>query len=72
MSVITVTITDQTFDKKSSEVAYIDHVLDLVATSLRNSQGNISAPTNVLGTNAVGTPNTIVASYTYTASASKV
>jgi hypothetical protein len=71
MSVISISITDQTFDKKSSEVCYLEHVIDLIRVSLRNSQGTSSAPTNVLGTSATGVPNSIVASFTYTASAAK-
>ena len=70
LSVLSVTITDQTFDKKSSEVAYLQKVLHLVAQSLSSKQGASSAATNVLGVNAAGVPNTVVASYTYTASAS--
>jgi hypothetical protein len=70
---LTVTITTPpAFDKKSSEVAYFDYVLDLVATSLRNTQGNNAATVNVLGTLPSGVPNSIVATYTYTASASGV
>lgn len=69
MTVLTVTIVDQTFDKKSAEVAYLEGVLQLVGASLRRSQGTVSTSTNVLGTNAAGTPNTTLASYTYTASA---
>jgi hypothetical protein len=71
MSVLTVTITDPTFDKKSSEVAYLRQVLELVGASLERTRGTVSSSTNVLGTSAAGVPNTIVASYTYTSSANK-
>lgn len=70
MTVLTVTITDPVFDKKSSEVAYLARVLDLVKFSLQQSQGTKSTATNVLGNSYAGTANTVVASYTYTASAS--
>jgi hypothetical protein len=70
MTVLTVTFVDQTFDKKSAEVAYLEKVLELVAAELRNTQGTVSASTPVLGTNAVGTPNTTLATFTYTSSAS--
>ena len=69
MTVLTVTIVDQSFDKKSSEVAYLANVLDLVKASLQRTQGTVATATNVLGTNSAGTPNTTLASYTYTASA---
>jgi hypothetical protein len=72
MSLVVTITTPPAFDKKSSEVAYFDYVLDLVATSLRNTQGSIAASQNVLGTNPAGVTNSIVATYTYTASASFV
>jgi hypothetical protein len=68
---ITIT-TPPAFDKKSSEVAFFDYVLNLVSTSLRNTQGNVATTVNVLGTNPAGVPNSIVASYTYTASGTVV
>jgi hypothetical protein len=70
MSVLTVTITDPTFDKKSSEVAYLRRILEHVAAELQRTQGASSAATNVRGMSSTGVANTIVASYTYTASAS--
>ena len=70
MTVFTCTFVDQTFDKKSAEVGYIAKVLELVAASVQKSQGTVSTSTNVLGTNGAGTPNTTLAVYTYTASAS--
>jgi hypothetical protein len=70
MSVLTVTITDPVFDKKSSEAAYLAHVLELVATKLRNQQGAISSATNVLGTSSTGVANTVVATFTHTPSGS--
>jgi hypothetical protein len=70
MTVFVCTFVDQTFDKKSAEVGYIAKVLELVAHSIQSSEGASSSATNVLGTNAAGTPNTTLATYTYTASAS--
>jgi hypothetical protein len=70
MTVLTVTFVDQTFDRKSAEVAYLANVLGLVQASLQRSQGAVSASTSVLGVNQAGTANTSLASYTYTASAS--
>jgi hypothetical protein len=70
MAVLTVTITDPVFDKKSAEVGYLARVLNNVAAHLQASQGTIASTQNVLGTSSTGAANTIVASYTYTASAS--
>jgi hypothetical protein len=70
MSLVVTITTPPAFDKKSSEVAYFDYVLDLVATSLRNTQGNNAATVNVLGTNPAAVANSIVASYTFTATGS--
>jgi hypothetical protein len=70
MTVLTVTIVDQAFDKKSAEVAYLQRVLDTLKNELGRGQGNVTSGT-ILGTNAAGTPNTSLGSWTYTASASK-
>jgi flagellar hook-basal body complex protein FliE len=70
MTVFVATFVDQTFDKKSSEVAYIAKVLRKMADDVQKSQGASSAATNVLECNQAGTPNTAVAQWTYTASAS--
>ena len=69
MTVFVCTFVDQTFDRKSAEVAYIAKVLDLVKASLQSSQGAISTATAVKGTNEAGVANTTLATYTYTASA---
>jgi ribosome maturation factor RimP len=70
MAVLTVTITDPVFEKKSSEVAYLARVLENVAATLQRSQGNITSG-NVLGVSSSGVPNTIVASFTYVASGTR-
>jgi hypothetical protein len=72
MSLVVTITTPPAFDKKSLEVAYFDYVLDLVATSLRNTQGNNTSLVNVLGTLPSGVPNSVVATYTYTASGTVV
>jgi len=69
MTVLTVTIADQVFDKKSSEAGYICRVLEKLGAQIQRTQGAVSSGT-VLGTNAVGTPNSALATYTYTASGS--
>ncbi len=70
MTVFVATFVDQTFDKKSAEVAYIAKVLRNMADTLQRSEGAVSTATPILDVNQAGTPNTQVASYTYTASAS--
>jgi hypothetical protein len=70
MTVFTCTFVDQVFDKKSAEVAYIEKVIGLVAQKLSGQRGTVSTSQNVLGVNAAGTPNTTLATFTYTASAS--
>ena len=72
MTVLTISITDQTFDKRSAEVNYLVKVLDLIQSHLETRRGTQSGQgtQNVLGTNQVGTPNSIVATYVYTASTS--
>ena len=70
MTVVVATFVDQTFDKKSAEVAYIARILRKMADDLQKTQGTVSAATSVLHPNAAGTANTAVASWTYTTSAS--
>jgi hypothetical protein len=70
MTVLTVTIVDQAFDKKSAEVAYLQRTLDLLKNEIGRGQGTVTSGT-ILGTNAAGTPNTSLGSWTYTASATK-
>jgi hypothetical protein len=69
MSVLTVTIVDQSFDKKSAEVQYLAKVLHLAAAEIQRGQGTVTSGV-CLGTNAAGTPNTHLGAWTYTASAS--
>ena len=70
MTILVVTVADQTFDKKSSEVAYLRRVLELVGAELERTRGTISTTVTVRGVKPDGTPNTAVATYAYTASAS--
>jgi hypothetical protein len=70
MTVFTITIVDQTFDKKSSEAAYLARVLSLVALKLQSNQGTLTGSQNVLGTNAAGVANTVVATFTHSPSGS--
>jgi hypothetical protein len=70
MAVLTITINDPVFDKKSSEVAYLRGVLRTLEMELGRGQGTVTSGA-ILGTNAAGTPNSSLGSWTYTPSASK-
>ena len=69
MAVLTISITDQAFDKKSAEINYLVKVLDLVQNHMEARRGAQTGLQSVLGQNQAGVPNTVVAQYTYTASA---
>jgi hypothetical protein len=67
MSVFTITVNDQSFPKRSSEVQYIAKCLEIAAAELQRAQGDLlTGP--ILGTNAAGTPNTSLGSWTYSPS----
>jgi hypothetical protein len=70
MTVLTISINDPVFDKKSAEVAYLQKALQTLENELGRGQGTITSGT-IIGTNAAGVPNTSLGSWTYTASASK-
>ena len=70
MTVLTISITDQAFDKKSSEVGYILKVIDTLKKEIGRGHGTITSGT-ILGTNALGVPNSALGSWTYAPSASK-
>jgi hypothetical protein len=70
MSVLTITINDPSFEKKSSEVAYLQRVLHLLKNELGRGRGTVTSG-NIVGTNAAGTPNTSLGSWSYSASGSK-
>jgi hypothetical protein len=70
MAVLTITINDPVFEKKSSEVAYLLRVLQILGSELGRGQGNTTSGT-IIGTNGAGVANTSLGSWTYAASASK-
>ena len=70
MTVLTITIVDPVFDKKSAEVAYLQKVLQTLGTELGRGQGTVTSGT-IIGTNPAGVANTSLGTWTYTASASK-
>jgi hypothetical protein len=68
MTVFVCSLVDQTFNKKSAEVAYIANVLGNIAAHLQKHQGTSAVLTNVTANNALGVSG-VVATYTYTSSA---
>ncbi len=71
MTVFTITVQDQNFDKTSSETAWIANVLRAVANSIHSTQGTKTAQQTIYGVNSAGVANSSVAQYTYTPSGSK-
>ena len=69
MTVLTITITDQSFDKKSAEVGYLLRTLDLLKNEIGRGHGTVTSGT-IIGRNAAGVPNSSLGSWTYTPSAS--
>jgi hypothetical protein len=64
MAVLTITVVDQAFDKKSAEVQYIAKVLHLAAAEIQRGQGTVTSG-HMIGTNQVGTPNSQLGTWTY-------
>lgn len=70
MTVFTCTFVDQHFDKRSSEVQYLAGLLNQIAAGLQSQQGD-AASGNVIGVApSTNTPNSILASWVYSTSAS--
>jgi hypothetical protein len=67
MSVFTITVVDQVFDKKSAEVQYIAKVLEIAAAELQRGQGTITSGV-CCGMNVLGTANSQLGAWTYTPS----
>jgi hypothetical protein len=70
MAVLTITIVDPSFEKKSSEIAYLRGVLRTLEMELGRGNGTVTSGT-IMGTSPAGTPNTSLGSWTYIASGSK-
>ena len=70
MTFFVVTVSDQAFDKKSAEVAYIARVLDTIRNELVRGQGTVTSG-SVIGVSPAGVANTSLGSWTYTPSATK-
>ena len=70
MTVLSITINDPTFDKKSAEVQFLAKVLQIAAAEIQRGQGTVTSGT-ILGFNHAGHGHTSLGSWTYTPSASK-
>jgi hypothetical protein len=70
MTVLSISINDQVFDKKSSEVQYLLRVLDLLKNEIGRSQGKATSGT-IVGVSPTGVANTSLGSWTYASSGNK-
>jgi hypothetical protein len=72
MTVLSITINDPSpaFEHKSSEVQYLQRVLQVLQTELGRGVGNTTSGT-IRGTSAGGTPNTALGSWLYQPAATK-
>jgi hypothetical protein len=67
MSVFLITINDQSFPKRSSEVSYIAKCLEIAAAELQRNQGDLLTG-GIIGMNPAGLANQSLGSWTYTPS----
>jgi hypothetical protein len=67
MTVFVATFNDQHFEKRSSEVAYIARLLEIIAAELQRNQGDATSGT-ILGMNPAGLANQSLGSWSYTPS----
>ncbi len=69
MTVLTITIVDQAFDRKSAEIAYLQRVLDLAKNEIGRARGTVTSGA-IIGQSAAGVANTSLGSWAYASSAS--
>jgi len=70
MTVLTITINDPSFEKKSSEAAYLRRVLEIAAQEIGGAQGTKTSG-SIIGVSQAGVANTSLGSWIYSSSASK-
>jgi hypothetical protein len=70
MAIITVTINDPGLEKKSSEVAFVNHCLQMVQKEFGRGVGTISSG-QIIGMSAAGVPGTSLGSWTYISTATR-
>jgi hypothetical protein len=67
---LVVTVNATTFDKKSSEVAYLARVLEIAAAELSGGQGAVTSG-SIIGTGQSGSGAVSLGNWTYNSSASR-
>jgi hypothetical protein len=70
MALLTITINDPGLEKKSSEVAFANHALQMVMKEFGRGNGQLSSGT-IVGQSANGATNTALGSWTYLSVATK-
>lgn len=69
MALLTISITDQTMDRKSAEVSFAQYAVAQAMKEFERGRGTITSGT-ILGVSGAGVANTALGSWTYTPSAS--
>jgi hypothetical protein len=67
MSVFTITVNDQFFEHRASEVSYIAKCLAIAQAELQRAEGNLRSG-GIIGMNPAGLANQSLGSWTYTPS----
>jgi hypothetical protein len=68
MALLTISITDQSMNRKCAEVAFAAYAVSEAMKEFQRGQGNTTSGT-ILGMSGAGVANTSLGSWTYTASA---
>lgn len=68
MALLTISITDQTMDRKSAEVSFARRAVMEAMKEFERGNGTVTSGT-ILGVSGAGVANTSLGSWTYTASA---
>jgi hypothetical protein len=67
MAVFTISVADQHFEHRCSEVSYIAKCLEIAAAELQRAQGDLASG-GIVGMNPAGLANQSLGSWTYTPS----
>jgi len=70
MALLTITINDPGLEKRSSEVAFANHALQMVMKEFGRGNGQLGSGT-IIGQSASGATNTTLGSWTYLSTASR-
>jgi hypothetical protein len=66
----TITVSGQTFDSKSAEVAFIQKTLQAAAQEIGQGRGTVVSG-SIIGVNPTGVPNSSLGSWSYTPGATR-